>query len=131
MRHSGGVMRRPSLISAGLGLVALVLTGVVVGRVAADEDGRPADFTPVVVSTVRPSSPTPPPSPRPPSIPVSAQTPAPKPQETREPFTQIKPTPRDIDDDKGDDRRERGADDGHRGDHGDAGRGRRDHREHH
>lgn len=99
MVHSGLMLRRPSLSSAVLGVVALTLTGVIVGRVSANDDTAPADFAPVVIASVAADEPT--------DNPTPSETPSPasKPGVTNRSVTgiQIKPTPQDISDDSGDD----------------------------
>lgn len=99
MVHSGLMLRRPSLSSAVLGVVALTLTGVIVGRVSANDDTAPADFAPVVITSVAADEPTDNPTP------YEKPSPASKPGVTNRSVTgiQIKPTPQDISDDSGDD----------------------------
>ena len=118
MSHADDVMRRPTLSSALLGVVALTLAGVVIGRLDANANDTPADFTPVVITPIANLDPTPKApqkatqtaTPKPVQNP--AQTAAPKPDNTTRTFTQIAPTPREIsDDDNGGQTSDSGSDD--------------------
>ena len=119
MSHADDVLRKPSLSSALLGVVALTLAGVVIGRVDANANGTPADFTPVVITPIANLDPTPKAPQKATQKPVQkpaqtpAQTTAPKPDNTTRTFTQITPTPRDIsdDDDNGGQASDNGSDD--------------------
>ena len=93
MVHSGVVIPRSSIASAVLGIAALTLVGAIAQRVAANEDTLPANFTPVVITSSATSKPAP-------TIKLTDKPEVPK---TAVTGTQIKPTPRDISDDSGDD----------------------------
>ena len=87
------MIRKPTRSSAVLGVAALTLAGLMIGRVDANTNSTPADFTPVVITPIANHDPTPKPTPKP------TQTAAPKPDNTTRTFLQITPTPRDIGDD--------------------------------
>ena len=87
------MIRKPTRSSAVLGVAALTLAGLVIGRVDANTNRTPADFTPVVITPIANHDPTPKPTQKP------TQTAAPKPDNTTRTFLQITPTPRDISDD--------------------------------
>ena len=93
MVHSGVVIPRSSIASAVLGIAALTLVGAIAQRVAANEDTSPANFTPVVITSSATSKPAP----------TTKLTDKPEVPKTSVTGTQIKPTPRDISDDSGDD----------------------------
>lgn len=99
MVQSGLMFRGPSLSSAVLGVVALTLTGVIVGRVSANSETAPTDFTPVVIRSVAADQPIEKPAPS------KKPSPASKPEftHTSGTGTQIDPTPRNISDVSGDD----------------------------
>lgn len=104
MRHSVRMTRSRLLVPLVVG-VAVVLLGIVVARVVAQDDAPAGDFTPVTVPTSTSSTPTPDPTPSP--------TPSADDDDDDDDFERVPQTPRPIDDDDDDrdDRDDRDDDD--------------------